>query len=373
MQRQVESLCVEVRETCRPPLSVEGPSHRRSSSCAGCRARGLFGYAIAVGRGLHADLGFVVTTPMSCTGGTVWMDSALAAVVDTRAGELSDAGTNSASRYAGWGYGVIGMRQLRRTCTVLLFTVMAACGGHAAPPITALVPTLAPTTTTTAPTGTTATSAADSISPVTSATAPPGSTSAVTVTVATAELLPPTVGTKVTSAPGVTSPGDIRELMPKMWAFIPSAPDPNDAHVQPPLPGDIEIIAAYLEERTALHELTTQHPTPGEPSPRLVASRLDGAASIAETLLKPRSVSGVYRDLAEGFLLRPIVIATPRSDTEAFIFDCQLDASVLRNADGSLVEGETPGVKQVPQLARLVKQDGRWLVATATTDDRACS
>jgi hypothetical protein len=267
---------------------------------------------------------------------------------------------------------VIDMRQLRRTCTVLLFTVMTACDGHAAPTITALVPTLAPTTTTTAPTGTTATGAPNSTAPVTSVTAPPGSISAATVTVATIELLPPTVGTKVTSAPGVTTAGDIRALLPKMWAFIPSAPDPNDRHVQPPLPGDIEIIAAYLEERTAIIELTTQVPMPSEPSPRFAATRLDGGAAFVEGVLKPRASADQHYDLGIGFVLRPIVIADPRSETEAIIFDCQPGGGGWVNADGSRAD-EQPPRNPYPQIARLKKVDDRWLVDVVTSDDRVCA
>jgi hypothetical protein len=268
---------------------------------------------------------------------------------------------------------VIDMRQLRRTCTVLLFAVMTACDGHAAPTITALVPTLAPTTTTTAPTGTTATGAPNSTAPVTSVTAPPGSISAATVTVATIELLPPTVGTKVTSAPGVTTAGDIRELLPKMWAFIPSAPDPNDRHVQPPLPGDIEIIAAYLETQAALYQIVTQSPTPEQPSPRMIASWADGAVAVTANLLKPRSASGQFRDLGQGLVLRPIVIADPRSASEAYIFDCQLDGTVLRNADGSLADSEIEGVKSAPQIARIVNVNGHWITDKITVDNRVCA
>ena len=180
-------------------------------------------------------------------------------------------------------------------------------------------------------------------------------------------------GTVVDSAPGVNSPGEIRELMPKMWVFIPSAPDPADIHVQPPLPEDIEIIAAYVEERTALAELITQNPVPAEPTPRLVAALRDGAVAETAGILKPAASSGFYYDLAEGVVFRPIVISDPRSDTEAFIFDCQLDASVRRNTDGSLVDGEVPGVKRFPQIARMVKVDGRWIVDIVSSDQRVCA
>ena len=246
--------------------------------------------------------------------------------------------------------------------------LMGACSGDDAPTVTAPVPTApdstaAPVTTeTTSSTSTTSSTATSTAATVADSTAP--STTGAPLVIG---------GTVVDSAPGVNSPGEIRELMPKMWVFIPSAPDPADIHVQPPLPEDIEIIAAYVEERTALAELITQNPVPAEPTPRLVAALRDGAVAETAGILKPAASSGFYYDLAEGVVFRPIVISDPRSDTEAFIFDCQLDASVRRNTDGSLVDGEVPGVKRFPQIARMVKVDGRWIVDVVSSDDRVCA
>lgn len=266
--------------------------------------------------------------------------------------------------------------RLSRPAVIAACLVLVACDSNNSPRITAPVPTaptIVPATTT---------SVTASTAPTTSSTSTSASTATSTSTVATAvdSTSPSTTGvpgviggTVVDSAPGVNSPGEIRELLPKLWVFIPSAPDPADIHVQVPLPADIEIIAAYVEERTALYELITQRPNPSQPSPRLVASRRDGAQSVTEGILKPDSQSGVYYDLAEGLVLRPVVIADPRSETEAFIFDCQLDASVRRNADGSLVDGEVPGVKRFPQIARMVKVDGRWVVDVVSKDDRVCA
>jgi hypothetical protein len=186
-------------------------------------------------------------------------------------------------------------------------------------------------------------------------------------------VLPDSIGAKVDNAPGVTTPGDIRELLPNAWVFIPSEPDPNDTHVQPPLPEDIDIITAYIEAQTAILELVTQNPLPTEPSDRVVAIRVDEAVNIGETLLKPRAEAGQYYDLREGILLRPVVIDDPRSDTEAIIFDCQLDASAWVNSDGTLADGRAPGVERYPQIARMKKVDGRWLADTVTSDDRVCA
>jgi hypothetical protein len=266
------------------------------------------------------------------------------------------------------------MRTRSVTCTaVLLSLLLAGCANrHAASPL-APIPTagpLAPVSTnspTTVGTSAPSTTASSAVTPTTPPSISPG------VTVAATELLPSNVGTKVDAAPGVTTPGDIRELLPKLWAFVPSAPDPNDAHVQPPLPGDVEILAAYLETIGAVYEQVTQRPTPATPSPRVAESFVDGGAEWATGVFAPRAASGQYRDLGQGLVVRPIVIADPRSATEAFIFDCQLDGTVLRNADGSLADGEVEGVKNGPQIARIVKVNGHWITDKISADDRVCA
>ena len=68
-----------------------------------------------------------------------------------------------------------------------------------------------------------------------------------------------------------------------------------------------------------------------------------------------------------------MVIADPRSDTEAFIFDCQLDGTVFVNSDGTLADGQIPGVKEFPQIASVIKRDGEWIVDRLTRDERACA
>ena len=189
----------------------------------------------------------------------------------------------------------------------------------------------------------------------------------------TAVVLPEGIGTKVDSAPGVSTPGDIRLLLPKVWAFVPSIPDPNDNHVQPPSPEDLPIIAAYLEEEAAGNELAVQRPLPTVPSPRLVAAQTPEALANVIAYYKQLAAAGSYFDLGEGIVLRPVVIASPRSDTEAFIFDCVLDGGVLRTADGSPAQGEVAGVKRSPQIARMVRVADRWVTDVVTTDERVCA
>ena len=236
--------------------------------------------------------------------------------------------------------------------------------------------TRAPRVTTTVPASTGTSGVTTVVAP---STAPPSSSSpssagsVASVAPSGFGVLQPEIGTKVDAAPGVTTPGDIRELSPNTWIFIPSEPDPNDARIQPPLPEDIEIITAYIEERDALTELITQRPMAAQVSERYAAATIDGGAAALESLLRPGAAAGQYFDVSAGVVFRPVVIADPRSDNEAFVFDCQLDGSVLRNADGSLVDGQVEGVKEYPQVARIERVDGRWLVAAVSSDDRVCS
>ncbi len=60
-------------------------------------------------------------------------------------------------------------------------------------------------------------------------------------------------GRLVDTAPNVNSAGEIYELMPKLWLFIPSEPDPNDPNVIVPSPEDAEILAAYARYTAAAY------------------------------------------------------------------------------------------------------------------------
>ncbi len=185
--------------------------------------------------------------------------------------------------------------------------------------------------------------------------------------------LPEGLGTVVDSAPGVNSPGEITELIDNVWFFVPSETVEDDSNVVPPLPEDRDILAAYAEAQAAYHEQASMQPLSAEPSDRLAAAMADGGQRLAENVLGPAASAGQHLDLTDGIVLRPVVIADPRSDTEAFIFDCQLDGTVFVNADGSLADGQTRGVKEFPQIASVVRKDGTWIVERLTRDERACT
>jgi hypothetical protein len=220
-------------------------------------------------------------------------------------------------------------------CAVTLLA-LTACNGDNTPAVTAPVPTRASTTT------------IDPTDPTTT------STTSTTTTSTVADSAPDTtIGT-----------GD---------GFLPADPDPNDLNVQPPLPEDRDILIAYANASAALYEQFVQNPVPAEPSARMQSTYLDGGEQY-RSVFEQVNRDGQHLDFQFGIdVLRPVVIADPRSDTEAFVFSCGLVASIYVNADDSIVEGETPGVDRQAVITQVVKQDdGTWIVDQVQGDERAC-
>ena len=203
----------------------------------------------------------------------------------------------------------------------------------------------------------------------------PPTTESVATTVADTSL-PPQIddlGPALDSVPGVNSPGEIIELLDMVALFIPSDTDPNDANVSPPLPEDLEIIEAYARAMQALYHQVTMNPIPVEPSDAMAAAFLDGGAKYSANVFGPRNAAGHHLAFeANNDVLRPVVLADPRSDEEAFIFDCAISGSNYVNADGTLVDGQTPGTELAPTLVRLVRVEGDWIVDDIQDDERAC-
>ena len=136
---------------------------------------------------------------------------------------------------------------------------------------------------------------------------------------------------------------------------------------------DIEIIEAYARAMQALYGQVTQNPIPIEPSDAVAATFSDGGAKYSENVFEPRNEAGQYLAFqGDGDVLRPVVLADPRSADEAFIFDCAISGSNYVNADGSLVAGETPGAELAPLIVRLIRLDGAWIVDDIQDDERAC-
>ncbi|MFN3256256.1 MAG: hypothetical protein ACE37B_11205 [Ilumatobacter sp.] len=258
------------------------------------------------------------------------------------------------------------------------YLLASACSGSSSsePEVTAPVPTSAATYPTT-PESTAQSEPVDSENPnATAATTDPATTSSSSsIPPSTTEDPSPAddLGPRLDSVPGVESPGEIIELVDMVALFIPSEADPADANVAPPLPEDLEIIEAYARAMKALYGQVTQNPIPIEPSEAMAASFLDGGATYSDNVFAPRNEAGQHLAFqGDNDVLRPIVLADPRSDDEAFIFDCAISGSNYVNTDGSLADGETPGSETAPLIIRLVRVDGGWIVTDIQDDERAC-
>ncbi|MFN3254292.1 MAG: hypothetical protein ACE37B_01225 [Ilumatobacter sp.] len=271
-----------------------------------------------------------------------------------------------------------------RLLGILIVASLAGCNGSGAssPDETAPPPSRGTTTVDTEPVETSASPASSAADTSVATTEQPTTIAESSTTVAEPETttagsggyLPDDLGPTVDSVPGVKSGGDIVELADQVWLFVPSESDSEDPNVRPPLPEDAEIIAAYGRAMVALYGQVTQNPIPVQPSAAMAATFLDGGEKYSENVFSTRNSAGQYLGFpGDGDVLRPVVIADPRSEDEAFIFDCLISGSHYLNSDGSLAEGEVPGTVLAPLIVRVVRTDDGWIVDDIQDDERACS
>jgi hypothetical protein len=207
--------------------------------------------------------------------------------------------------------------------------------------------------------------------PTTSPPTVPATTSAPTTTlpVTTGVVLPPDLGQLVSSAPGVTTPGDIWQLAPRLWLFLPSesAGDPN---LTPPRPEDAEILIAYARKQRALNLAASSDPmnlNSAELRAAYTQRGLEGRVGALERL------ANGYLQLSDGIVFRPRVLSEPRSSTSAIIFDCLLDSSFFAESGSRQpLPGEVSGPRRTAVFAGLVNISGSWLVELDGPEDLAC-
>ncbi len=256
------------------------------------------------------------------------------------------------------------MRSHRRAlgalgCTLLL---VACDGGTTAPPDL----TEASTTPTVPPT------AAPSTTVAATTTEEPSTTASPTTAPGTVGLSPDGPWTLVDSAPGVEGVGLTYELMPKLWVFLPTEPDPEHGVIWTFAEEDREIIEAYL-----LAMLTTYKSISSVPIDLDTSGWTEHfTADLADSVLPEYQSwvnADVHVDLDLGVVLRPIVLEDDRTESYAVLLDCVLDGAVLRNADGSLAAGATPGVAENGYAYALVLEDGRWKAANSNSEASACA
>jgi hypothetical protein len=257
------------------------------------------------------------------------------------------------------------------TVTVALLSfVAAACAGSTAVPVT-IAPASPPAPASTPP-PVSSTQVPAATSSVAASTLPVSSTTATTV------LPPGVVGLSpdgpwklVDSAPGVTTPGLVYELMPKLWVFLPTEESRDDGNLFVPAPDDIPIIEAYLQARLVFFRATESNPISLE-DPGWAAYYSDRGESYF-TVLRPRLSEGQHFDRDLGVVLRPYVLGEGRSDTDAIVFDCMLDGGVWRFPNGSLSPTAIPGVAPNGLSARISMFGDRWITDGVANQPEACA
>ena len=182
------------------------------------------------------------------------------------------------------------------------------------------------------------------------------------------------------SGPG-TTPCQASTHPAKSWSSLawsssscPRKADPEDPNVVVPTPEDAEIIICLrvrCQPSTAKSSRTLSRWSPAQ---KCRPPSSTGAPNTAQTYspleTQPTSTSASWARID---ILRPVVLADPRSDTEAFIFDCAISGSHYVNSDGTLADDEVPGTVLAPMIVRLVNEGGVWIVDDVQDDERACT
>lgn len=174
----------------------------------------------------------------------------------------------------------------------------------------------------------------------------------------------------VDSAPGITTPGLVYELMPGLWAYLPTVEDIPNGITWVLNKDDLPVIEAYLMARLVFFRATSQRPI-DLADPGWAQWYADGGAAYAQVFKSRISEQEIF-DRGSGVVLQPMVLGEDRTDQTAIVFDCMLDGGVWRKPDGSLGEGSTPGVIPNGLGAQFTLVSGHWLATKVANQPDAC-
>ena len=174
----------------------------------------------------------------------------------------------------------------------------------------------------------------------------------------------------VDSAPGITTPGLVYELMPKLWAFIQVEETDASTYSWTLNEADRPIIEAYLQAQLTYGQAATSDP-PDLDQPGWERFFADGMTPRREAL-RQRRLDGQVADLDLGVVYQPQVLSDERTATTAVVADCVLDGGVFRMPDGSLAPGSTSGVTKSGKATRLELLDGQWKITEEGSIDGGC-
>ena len=175
----------------------------------------------------------------------------------------------------------------------------------------------------------------------------------------------------VDSAPGITTPGLVYELMPKVWAFIQLEETETSAYPWTLNEADRPIIEAYLQAQLTYYTAAVSDP-PDFTQSGWTEFYAEGASFRLEPL-KERRLAGQTVDMDLGTVFQPSVLSDERTESYAIVADCLLDGGVFRMSDGSLAEGSSLGVGRHGTAARMELIDGQWKVVAEGSFDGGCS
>jgi hypothetical protein len=242
------------------------------------------------------------------------------------------------------------------------------------------VPTTAAPTTIAAATAPATTEARTTAAPVTALATTVAATTVAPATVApttplpvtTGIVLPPDLGHLVALAPGVSTPGDIWQLAPKLWLFLPSesAGDPN---LTPPKPEDAEILIAYARKQKAL-QLAGTSPPVDLSSVALRRAYTPKGLEARTSALKPYLDEEQFLVLGSGIVYRPRVLSEPRTTEFALVWDCSIDGSFLATgAELAQAESQHSESRVLGVFSELRPVAGDWRVDLDGPEELACA
>jgi hypothetical protein len=183
-----------------------------------------------------------------------------------------------------------------------------------------------------------------------------------------ADLGPLVDPSSIPDVPGMPVSGEVVEVFPLVWMYLPSTFDDTDRNVIPPTAADIEILTGYGRAIAAEFEQVTQNPVPAEPIPSVQATHADGGAAVRAQSFDARNAEGTYVGFRDGKpnVLRPQVLVSLRSENEAVVFNCGIYASTIVDAAGKPTTESPDGPYEAPygSLTKMVKINGTWLIET---------
>ena len=260
------------------------------------------------------------------------------------------------------------MRRTRSTILVLAvaFVGLVSCdSGGSADPATIAPASSSPTDASTTASSSTTSSTTEPATTVVDTTAPAGSLPEGDI-----GLSPDGPWRLVDSAPGITTPGLVYELMPKLWVYLPVEEDIEQGILWTLTEEDLPIIEAYLQARLVYFQSVTSDPIDLD-NPGWSEWYSDGGRTYLDNLTIRRN-EGQVVDLDVGVVLRPVVIGDERTEVDAIVFDCVLDGGVFRSPDGSLAPGSALGVAPHGIGMRLRDVGAHWVVEQVGEQPNAC-